>query len=186
MSAAERPLRVFFALWPDATARRALDQAAQAIHARCGGRVMRARNIHLTLVFVGDVPSLRLAELGAAAAAVAGAAVEMTVDRAVFWPRQRIAWVGPTQTPAALARLVTALEERVAAAGFAFDRRPYVPHVTLVRDARCRDAPQLAAPIAWSAREFVLAQSTRDADGAAYDLVGRWPLGQDEAPGAPR
>ncbi|HSO07175.1 MAG TPA: RNA 2',3'-cyclic phosphodiesterase, partial [Pelomicrobium sp.] len=135
MSGGPRPLRVFFALWPDASTRRALDQAACAIHSHCGGRAMRAPNIHLTLVFVGDVPALRLPELCAAAAAVEGAAVDMIVDRAVFWPRQRIAWVGPAQTPAALAQLVAALEERLAQGGFAFDRRPYLPHVTLVRNA---------------------------------------------------
>ncbi len=181
MNAGERPLRVFFALWPDAPARRALDQAARAIQSRCGGRAMRAPNIHLTLVFVGDVAPTRLPELCAAAATVPGDAVAMAIDRAVFWPRQRIAWVGPAQTPAALAALVAGLEERLAQGGFAFDRRPYLPHVTLVRNARCRGEPQLAAPIAWSSAEFVLALSTRDAEGAAYDLIGRWPL----APPAP-
>lgn len=176
MSAAARPLRVFFALWPDAPVRRALDQAGRAIQAHCGGRAMRPANIHLTLVFVGDVAPPRLPELCAAAAAVEGAAVAMTIDRAVFWPRQRIAWVGPARTPAALAALVAGLEERLAQGGFAFDRRPYLPHVTLVRNARCRGEPQLAAPIEWRAAQFVLALSTRDAEGAAYDLVGRWPL----------
>jgi 2'-5' RNA ligase len=182
MSGAPRRARVFFALWPDEGVRSALQRAAQAMHAGCGGRAMRAPNVHLTLVFIGNVPETRLADLAALAAAVRGAAVEFTIDRAVYWPRNRIAWVGPGETPAPLAGLVAALEAGLSAATFRYDRRPYLPHITLVREARCRQPPHLCEPIFWRAESFVLARSARNADGAAYDLIGRWPLNGAPAP----
>lgn len=175
MSAAP-PARLFFALWPDARVRGELARSARALQARCGGRALRAANMHLTLVFVGDVAPVRLPALCEAAAGVAGGPVELLVDRAVYWPHNRIAWAGPAQTPAPLAALVAALEAALAGAGFRFDRRPYVPHVTLVRNARCRGAPALERPVAWRAEEFVLAQSVRSEEGAAYAVAGRWPL----------
>ncbi|MFZ5555981.1 MAG: RNA 2',3'-cyclic phosphodiesterase [Pseudomonadota bacterium] len=181
MTGAPRPARVFFALWPDARVRTALHRAARALHAGCGGRAMRPANIHLTLVFVGDLPETRLPELCAVAGGTPGTAMEITIDRAVFWPRNRIAWVGPGATPPPLAALVTALEEGLAGAGFRFDRRPYLPHITLLRNARCHAAPSLAEPVAWKADEFVLARSTRNEEGAAYDLIGRWPLADSPA-----
>lgn len=174
--------RVFFALWPDARVRGELARSARALQAGCGGRGLRATNLHLTLVFVGDVAVARLPALCEAAAAVRGAAVDMTVDRAAYWAHNRIAWVGPGQTPAPLAALVAGLEAALDGAGFGFDRRPYVPHVTLVRNARCRGEPVIDQPIAWRAGEFVLAQSLRNEGGAAYGVVGRWPL-EAAAPG---
>ena len=54
--------------------------------------------------------------------------------------------------------------------------RSYVPHVTLVRDARGRAV--LPAPrFTWDVREFVLAESGGEAGAnAGYAIVGRWPL----------
>ena len=59
----EKTARLFFALWPDNEVRRTLDQAGRQLHAACGGRRMRAPNVHLTLVFLGNVEIARLDEL---------------------------------------------------------------------------------------------------------------------------
>lgn len=169
------PLRLFFALWPEPGLQRELGRRAQAIGRASGGRATRAGNIHLTLVFLGDVAAERTAAVRAAADGANGAACELTLDRVGYWKHNRIAWAGTDTTPPALAALVAALEGRLAAAGFAFDRRPYVPHVTLVRAARAAESPRFR-PLAWPCREFVLVQSVRDAQGARYEVIGRWDL----------
>ena len=61
-------------------------------------------------------------------------------------------------------------------AGFAFDDRPvYVPHVTLLRNARCEEVemPPLKA-LEWAADAFVLVRSVTRDEGAAYEVIGRW------------
>ena len=70
---------------------------------------------------------------------------------------------------------VPGLEASLAAAGFAFDRRPYVPHITLVRQARAAE-PARFDRLDWPCREFVLVQSARAAQGARYEIIGRWGL----------
>ena len=62
---------------------------------------------------------------------------DLELTQAGYWAHNHIAWVAPAAAPQALADLVNHLETRLAAAGFAFDARPLVPHVTLLRNALC-------------------------------------------------
>ena len=167
--------RVFFALWPEAALQRELGRRARAIERASGGRATRTENIHLTLVFLGDVAVARLPDLCAAAGGVTGEPCALALDRLGYWKHNRIAWAGTSAMPPPLAALVAGLEASLAAAGFAFDRRPYVPHITLVRQARAAE-PARFDRLDWPCREFVLVQSARDAQGARYEIIGRWGL----------
>jgi len=170
--------RLFFALWPDAGVRRALDQAGKQLHAACGGRRMGAPNVHLTLVFLGNVALTQLDELRAVAWLVSGPSFSMTLDRLGWWRHNRVAWAAPQETPQALQDLVIQLQDGLRNAGFAFDDRPvFAPHVTLLRNARCNEVemPSLKA-LEWAADEFVLVESVTTDAGAAYEVIGRWGL----------
>lgn len=169
--------RVFFALWPDGALRRRLARLVDRVTDACGGRGIRVDRLHLTLVFVGEVERERVDFLRALAASVVAPRIELTLDVLGYWRHNLIAWVGPSVVPEGLILLVRALEERLSAEGYSFDRRPYVPHVTLARNARCRGAQVLEEAIAWTAEEFVLARSVRGEEGASYEVVDRWPLG---------
>lgn len=174
----EKTVRLFFALWPDAGVRRALDQAGRQLHAACGGRRMRAANVHLTLVFLGNVEIARLDELRAVAGRVSGLRVAMTLDCLGWWRHNRVAWAAPQETPEALQGLVAQLQEGLRNAGFTFDDRPvFAPHITLLRNARCNgvELPPLE-PLEWLAGEFVLVKSATTDAGAAYEIIGRWGL----------
>jgi 2'-5' RNA ligase len=176
----EKTARLFFALWPDAGARRALDQAGRHLHAACGGRRMQAPNVHLTLVFLGNVPVARLDELRAVAGSVSGASFSMTLDHLGWWRHNRVAWAAPQETPEALQDLVTQLQDSLRNADFAFDDRPvFAPHITLLRNARCNGVkmPPLD-PLEWKADEFVLVKSVTADAGAAYEVIGRWGLSE--------
>ncbi|NWG87814.1 MAG: RNA 2',3'-cyclic phosphodiesterase [Hydrogenophilaceae bacterium] len=189
--------RVFFALWPDETLRQALNQASDLLHQVHGGRRTKPDTLHLTLLFVGSLERDRLPELQAAAAHIQLPRFEVAFDRVDCWRHNRIGFLTASQPPAGLFDLVQALEAQVSEAGIAFDRRPYKPHITLLRNADCKNAVSVQAnvdevevkrsgrkqkskpalaPILWAARDFVLVESSLDSNGASYREIARWPL----------
>jgi 2'-5' RNA ligase len=167
--------RVFFALWPDETVRRALMRIGLELHRRVDGKLAREEAVHMTLLFLGDTPVDRLDILCAAAGALDFEAFTLAIEQAGWWNHNRVLWVGPMQTPPALARLVDALERRVAAQGFRFDRRPFAPHITLVRKARRAPLESKLPSTEWRVRDFVLVRSELNSDGSRYEVIGRWP-----------
>lgn len=129
----------------------------------------------MTLLFLGDTAVERLPVLVEAAAAVTFEAFALDIDAADYWKHNKVAWVAPSSPPLELGHLVAGLERRVAAAGFAFDARPFAPHVTLVRNARCAPLDVRLPRIRWDVREFVLVRSRLDSQGSRYQIVSRWP-----------
>ncbi len=174
MTAAGAPLRLFFALWPDDGVRAALARGAHAIQRVAGGRATRAESIHLTLAFLGAVEPGRLDDLKAAAASVAVRPFELVLDATGCWPHNRIAWAGATATPPALETLVGELRAALAGAGFRFDPKPFVPHLTLVRKAQPGFAAPALAPIAWAVTGFALVRSLMQAAGSRYTIEAEW------------
>jgi RNA 2',3'-cyclic 3'-phosphodiesterase len=171
---AVKPLRLFFALWPDHGVRAALAEASATIHRVSGGRVTRAESIHLTLAFLGDCDAARLGALKTAAARVRVRRFDLVLDERGFWNHNRIAWAGATETPEALAALVSELRTALAAAQFAFDPKPFVPHVTLVRKVRPGFAMPALGPIRWPVGGFVLVRSVTRSAGSDYLVESRW------------
>jgi 2'-5' RNA ligase len=182
-TASSSSVRVFFALWPDAEVRQALMRVGLKMHRQLDGRLTREESIHMTLLFLGDTPEERLAPLARAAAGVPFEPFAFGIEQADCWKHNKVAWVAPRDTPAPLARLVSALEERVAAEGFRFDRRPFAPHITLVRKARCVPLELNLPRIRWAVREFVLVRSQLDSNGSRYAVIGRWPPMPESGPG---
>lgn len=168
--------RLFFALWPDLRVQAELARAAARLGALCGGRRTPAAKIHVTLAFLGEVALSRVEALRAAAAQVKGAAFDLNFAKLGWWRRNRVAWAGPEDTPAELARLADGLRAALREADFRFDRKTCVPHATLLRKADCRELPSLAAPIPWRVEQFVLVRSRLAGSGSAYEIIGRWPL----------
>jgi RNA 2',3'-cyclic 3'-phosphodiesterase len=167
--------RVFFALWPDAEVRQSLMQVALKIHRQVDGKLTRDESLHMTLLFLGDIPVERLGTLADLAATVAFEPFTLLIDKAGCWKHNRIAWVAPSTVPPKLERLVKGLERRAAAEAFAFDARPFAPHVTLVRKARCAVLDVEPLRIQWDVRELVLVRSELDSNGSRYRPIGRWP-----------
>lgn len=168
--------RLFFALWPDGRTCEALDNAGRQLHSACGGRRTRRETIHITLVFLGDVFVERIDELRALAAQVSAPRFELVLTKLGWWKHNRVAWAAPNDVPTGLVALVQGLESTLKSNNFQLDVRPYLPHVTLARKANCRETPLLEADIVWRVEEYVLVRSVTDASGAAYEVIGRWPL----------
>lgn len=169
--------RLFFAVWLDVAPRAALGRLAQALHPQCGGRAVPNRNIHLTLVFLGDVAASRIPDLRALAAGVVAPDFELVIDTVNYWQHNRIVWAAPQECPAALRTLVTALECALKDGGVAFDARPYMPHITLLRGARRAPPLQTVDAVRWRVVDFVLVQSLSYERTTVYEVMQRWPLG---------
>jgi 2'-5' RNA ligase len=176
----EETARVFFAIWPDAAAQRRLAELAERLEAVCNGRKVRVENIHLTLVFLGEVSVDRLDALCQAANEVHGVGVrafDFAVEEIRYWKHNRIAYAGAAKVSQELLDLVSSLQSALSAAGFTFDRQAsYIPHITLVRRARCPALPELAGPVAWPVHEWVLVKSEQANGRSVYLPIGRWSL----------
>lgn len=169
--------RVFFALWPTAAERAQLAAWQAPLKRLCGGRAMRGETLHNTLVFIGDVELYRLEALQLAAQEVAGEGFELCFDEARYWGHNHIVHAATRHTPQQLTQLVDALEQRLAAHRFKFDRRGYQPHVTLLRNARWSDTPLPAMqPASWQIGDFALVQSAPRNELTNYRVLAHFPL----------
>ncbi|HEV7394758.1 MAG TPA: RNA 2',3'-cyclic phosphodiesterase [Burkholderiales bacterium] len=168
--------RVFFALWPDVEVTRALAAAGSVAQEECGGRVIAADKLHMTLFFVGDIERTRLASLQELASSIDGAAFELDINTIAYWRHNRIVWAGTQHCPGELARLVDRLREGLSTDGIKGEDRPYAPHVTLVRDAERAPQRKRLEPFAWRADDFVLVESVPVHGRVRYDVIGRWHL----------
>lgn len=138
---------------------------------------MRLDTLHLTVAFIGDVARSRLPDLQELAGQVDAPCVDLTLDVLGEWERKHIVWAGPSTTPDALLQLVEALGGRLKSAGFDLEARSFVPHVTLLRNARCTDQrTPLEASLRWHCDGFVLVESTLGPAGSRYEILAQQAL----------
>jgi 2'-5' RNA ligase len=68
------------------------------------------------------------------------------------------------------------LTERIAGAGLPIERRAFLPHVTLLRDAK-RAPPQVqVAPLVWQVGALHLVETIRREGKLAYRVRESWTL----------
>jgi 2'-5' RNA ligase len=175
----EAPLRVFFAAWPHGATRDAVAAVARDVAVDAGGRPPRPANIHLTLAFVGDVMPARIGTLREIGAQVSRSATPLVLmlDRTGGFRDAGIAWLGASDAPPELERLVGRLSEALAAAGFPVDDRAFRAHVTLARRCRRRVHATTLAAIVWRVERMTLTASDLQSGGSRYRDVAVWPLG---------
>ncbi len=179
--------RLFFALWPDPGRQRAWHRLGREVAE--AGRPVAAANLHLTLLFLGEVDGQRRRCLEAVARQAAGVAApfELTLERWGHWRRSRVVWLGPRRTPPPLARLVSSLRQGAQTrCELPAEAHPFRPHVTLARGVRAAPDrwPELE-PQRWPVEDFVLVRSLlRTSAPPRYTVVARWPLAGAEAPNA--
>jgi 2'-5' RNA ligase len=162
---------LFFALWPDEAARRALARWVEAFYGLCGGRRMRTENLHITIAFLGMTERDRIDPLARAAATTASRKIELALDQPGYWRHNKIAWLGASEVPADLLSMVDELRAALSAGGFQFDRKPFVPHITLLRNARPPKEMPALDPVRWTVNGFVLLSSERDQTGPRYRVA---------------
>lgn len=136
---------------------------------------MRADTLHCTLVFLGEVAEHRLEALQLAAQEVPFKPFALAWNSAHYWGHNHIVYAGTDGVPPELIALVSSLQNSLQAHRFRFEERPYKAHVTLLRHAQWTDVPLPPMPaVRWQAHDFVLVRSRSDAQGARYEVLGRF------------
>lgn len=172
--------RLFFALWPSDTVRAELAAAAQS-HAALG-RAIAARNLHVTVVFLGAVPEQRVAHALETALSVQKLTFDgkflLHFDRVEFWRRSSLVCLTAEHVPPELQALVTALRAGLRERGFELrgEHETFRPHVTLVRDAARAPAAGGVVSVQWPVDSFALVESEVGQRGSEYTVLEHWRL----------
>jgi len=171
--------------------RAALACEQSRLKAACGHhrdiRWKRTGGLHLTLKFLGEIETARVASLTAALQALGRFdPFEVEVKGFGFFPdarRPRVLWAG-LEAPAALGELAARVEAALEELGFGRENRPFKPHLTLARFERPHAKPALTAAIGGSSggsfgsfevSEFFLFESQLRPGGAKYFKLARFP-----------
>lgn len=170
MSVAER---LFFALLPPPAVQAELGRLAAWCQRRCGGFAVAPENLHLTLLFLGELLPGQVDAVRRAAGGLRWAPFGMSLDRIEYWPGPRLLCAVPNQPLPAAAALATALREAVRDIVLV-PPRPFAAHVTLLRRLRRLDEVSML-PLAWSATEFCLLRSQQAGRSVRYSSIDAWP-----------
>lgn len=149
--------RLFLALWPTPGLRHQLTQWRDAWAWPRAASPVHPDKLHLTLHFLGALPSERLPEL-LTGFAVPSTSFELVLDHAALW-HNGIAVLEPTAPPPELAALHQRLSGALACLGLPPESRAYRPHVTMARRAGGAVAPQAGPPVLWQAGGYALVES---------------------------
>jgi 2'-5' RNA ligase len=171
--------RLFFALWPTDAVRERLAAEVQARAAL--GRAIPARNLHVTLVFLGAIPESRLPLVLDAAQSTQKLTFDgkfmLHLERVEFWRRSSLVCLIAEQAPPELLAIVTSLQSGLRERGFELrEHDRFRPHVTLVRDVGQGPAGAAIAPVQWPAESFALVESRVGQRGSQYSVLEEWPL----------
>lgn len=153
------------------------------------GRAVPRENLHITLSFLGEQPEDRLQELHGALEPLRLPAPDLRIGG--------LDWFGPSKARVLaaivepvpeLVRLHAEVDRRARKLGIRPERRPFRPHVTLVRFRRqmppdavaalhrfLADPPLVRVPVQ-PATGVSLQASTLSPDGARYDTLAAYPL----------
>ena len=157
-------------------------------------RAVRPERVHLTLKFLGNIPSEQIDELVEALRPVARAHTPFALNLSgagVFpSPKEaRVLWLGIGGNMRALGKLHLGIEDAVAALGFARYRKPFSPHLTVARlpesasradrllvaetleSVPHRDGVEIPVP------SIAVMRSTLARSGATHHQVASLPLG---------
>jgi 2'-5' RNA ligase len=183
-------IRAFIAILLDDRVRETVGGVIERLRPLCSAVAwVPARNLHITLQFLGEQSEERLAEAEAALAeaAVADGPMDLTFHGIGAFPgleRPRILWIGLAHGALETRRLQARVAEALAARGFPREERPWHPHLTVgrVHDERRwrREAgPPLHRALAEAATttfgtlrvtEVALMQSDLSPTGARYTV----------------
>jgi 2'-5' RNA ligase len=186
------PIRTFLAVELGDAMRAAAAEVARRLRGRAGAervRFVRAENLHVTLVFLGDVEPPLAVEVAerARAEAAALAPFELRLGALHAFPTERRARVVALalEPEAPLEALAGAVARGAAAAGVALEERAFRPHLTLARldGSRFPEAGGIAPkPAAMTVHEVVLFRSQLRPGGSQYTPLERIPLGGNQSP----
>ena len=166
-------MRCFIAAWPDEPTRIALCSLSDDVRHRTEHRrVSRPDDLHLTLAFIGDLADDLGLDLSDAIAKLTFRPFALQLDTLGFFPEAGVVWVGTHETPQPLADLADCARTLLDQMSVAYDRRPLVPHLTLLRGVDSF-ATQKIAPTRWRIASIALYRSEAAPGASRYVRVQR-------------
>jgi len=168
--------RLFFALWPAAELQKVWATTARELLPDGAGRLVPVSNLHMTLLYIGEVTAEKRAELELMAGEISFVPFVLRLDKFGYWRRPRVWWCGATETPEQLQRLVDSLRSGAKTCGLEVDQRPYKAHLTLARKVSRSPGQQVAQPYDWHIKQFALVRSILSPGGAQYEVQRCWPI----------
>lgn len=166
--------RLFFALLPDEAVRKQLRQLQKNL-SQAGGRSVPEENLHLTLLFLGNVETDKISAVRGIAAGIEGESFDLVLDTLGGFRQNntRVLWLGPSEPPPELEALHQTLRRQVKKIGLRVGKGTYRPHVTLARKAdprkRLPEKPDRSIP--WRACRCVLIASDLLPSGSHYRIL---------------
>lgn len=151
-------------------------------------RTVPSENLHLTLVFLGELHERRVEDIDIAFRQVRAPRFELSLGGLGLFggARPRIAYVGVHDCPS-LRHLQAKVQTAARSAGYDAPGRRFVPHVTLARlpdrqERQERLERAVAAGAGYRApkfevEDFRLFRSHLGSEGAIYEELARYPLG---------
>lgn len=178
-------LRLFFALWPSPAEQQRLAAAVEVAVCASGGRAVPVANLHLTLVFLGNVRTDLVATLaslarGQLAATAAQDPLALSFVALEPWFRPQVLVALPEREPQVLGALAHSLVSATTAAGFAPDLKPFRAHVTVARKVPRSAARGAMSPVTWQCERVALVRSDAGPTGPLYSVVESFALVKPE------
>ncbi|MCZ6802972.1 MAG: RNA 2',3'-cyclic phosphodiesterase [Proteobacteria bacterium] len=167
--------RLFFALWPSEEIRTQLYNVAQQFKNE-KFNLTKKSNLHITLAFLGEVSDEDQQELQIKISKLNSEPFEFELTRAGWWSKPAILWIGTTDIPKPLTKLVKLIKKCVRQQRLKTDHRPYKPHVTIARKVKQITVPNETIHIPWTVSSFALVVIKSTENGVDYQVLQEWSL----------
>jgi 2''-5'' RNA ligase len=106
------------------------------------GNYTLRENLHLTIVFLGEVAQERVGSIKTAMNRVKAEPFQLSLDKTGLFKRNGgdVFWIGIKKSDV-LDSIHRQLTEELAGSGFLLEERKYTPHLTIGREVKLKDTP---------------------------------------------
>lgn len=128
---------------------------------------MPGKNLHVTLVFLGNLESEKLGAVKDLLDSIKLEPFVLCLDQLGFWRRPQIVWAGCDKIPRQLIDYQKAIRDGLVSMGFHIDNRTYLAHVSLFKKARRNPGIEMS-PVCWEVQRAYAVQSKSIPGGVEY------------------
>jgi len=182
-------MRIFVAIEISAPIREHIQELIETLKPAASNiRWTRAEGLHITLKFLGEVPTAKVEQVKRSLSEVhLPAPIAIAIEGDGYFPTERsprIIWLGIRSGPE-LAELAGLIENQMEALGFAKETRPFSAHLTLGRVGApgkivaVQELLRRREPLAlgsFTANEFFLYESKPSRSGSVYTKIARFDM----------
>ena len=162
-----------------------LGQLQEAMRPLPGARWVPPRNLHVTLLFLGQTPAARQLDLGpafrTAALDVPAGNVSISGTGGFSRPaRASVLWAGLVEEQGTITELAAGVKRAAVGLGLPLGNKAFHAHVTLARlrpSADIRDLPPVPPGAPWRVQEIYLFSSRPGSSAPVYEAIDSYPLG---------